>query len=258
MGHMPSEDRPIDLDDPPSGEVVEFGGDAPVRDRRWSFSAFTRSLAVDHRVVPLTAALGAVAALASLVSEWQVTTVDPEVFGDGGSANPISSGITDVGALGTGYLVGLFPLVSVVVLTLFGPPAARRLVRLVGMSIAGTMLGLLFAIAAALGSESRPVPEIYTLQFDQKQIQFSYGRGLWCAVAGVLLAMLALYLAERLAPPPASAAEASSPAEDPSWAWRRPPSPREEPAPDQPLELTVGPTKPFNLLKDDRDEPNRS
>ena len=87
MGHMPPEYRPIDLDirpapapsspplSPPE-EVVEFGGDPPASPRRRQASGALRALATDRRVVPLTALLGAVAVLASLISEWQITTVD--------------------------------------------------------------------------------------------------------------------------------------------------------------------------------------
>jgi hypothetical protein len=257
---MPPEHHPTDVDDPPASEVVEFGGEPPTTRRRFRPAGLGRSLATDRRVVPLAAALGAVALLASLVSEWQLTTVDPEVFGGEAGSHPIPTDVIDLGALGTGYLVGLFPLVAAVVLTMFGPPAGRRWVRLAGLSIGGTLLALLFATAASLGDQSRPVPEVYTLQFDENQVQFAYGRGLWCAAAGVLLAMVALYLADRR-PVTAPATGAAAPAalqDEPPWTWRRPPAAREEPAADQPLELTVGPAKPFTLLGDGRDEPDRS
>jgi hypothetical protein len=259
MVHMPSEPSPVDAGAPPDGEVVEFGGDAPASRRHWDFAGVGRSLSTDRRLVPLAAGLGAVAVLASLVSEWQVSTIDAEVFGGGPEAKPVPTGVIDLGALGAGYLIGLFPLVAAVVLTMFGPASARRWVRLVGLSVGGTLLGLLFATVSSLGDESRPMPKVYALQFDENQVQFTYGRGLWCAVVGVLLAMLALYLAGRLLPSgPAPTAGPAVPAEDPAWAWRRPPAPREETTPDQPLELTVGPAKPFQSLGDDRDEPTRS
>lgn len=267
---MPPVTRQIDLDAPPAGpagEVVEFGGDAPAPRRRWKWTAsgLWRQLAADRRVVPLTAALAAVALLASLISEWQVTTVDAEVFGGSVGAHPVSTDLTDVGALGAGYLFGLFPLVAAVVLTMFGPASGRRWARLAGLSVGGTLLGLLFATATSLGDESRAVPDLYTLQLDNDQVQFSYGRGLWCAAAGVVLAMLTLYLAERHQPSvaPETAAGSGEPAsapetEEPVWSWRRPPAPREEASPDQPLELTVGPAKPFTSWGDDRDEPTTS
>jgi hypothetical protein len=257
---MPPEHHPTDIGDPPAGGVVELGGDPPTTRRRFRPADLGRSLAADRRVVPLAAALGAVALLASLVSEWRLTTVDPEVFGGETGAHPIPTDVTDLGALGSGYLVGLFPLVAAVVLTIFGPPAGRRWVRLAGLSVGGTLLALLFATAASLGDQSRPVPGFYTLQFDANQVQFSYGRGLWCAAAGVLLAMVALYLADRrrVTAPAAGGAPPTAAVDESPWTWRRPPAPREEPAADQPLELTVGPAKPFTLQSDDRDEPDRS
>jgi len=267
MGHMPPEHRPIDLDTPPAssppsapGEVVEFGGDAPVSRRRWQPSL--RALATDRRVVPLTALLGAVAVLASLISEWQVTTVDAEEFTGGIGPHPVHTGLVDLGALGTAYLIGLFPLVAAVVLTMFGPMAARRWARLGGFCAGGTLLAVLFATAASLGSESRVVPNLYRMQFDKDQVQIAYGRGLWCAAAGVVLAMLALYLADRHQPTveatPSRPGAAPPVADEPVWGWRRPPAAREEAAPNQPLELTVAPAKPFTSLGDDRDRPGRS
>lgn len=258
MGHMPPVPRPIDLDAhhgaPQPESVVEFGGPAPRR--RWSVPGFARGLLADRRLVPLTAVLGAVAVFASLVSEWQVTTVDPQVFGGQVGMRPISTGVTDVGALGTAYLVGLFPLVATVVLTLFGPAAGRRWARLAGLSFGGTTLALVFATVASLGDQSRTVPDLYLLQFDKDQVTFVYGRGLWCAVAGVLLAMVALYLAVRHPAP--AVPQQSRGEEQPEWNWRRP-APIDEAQPDQPLELTVGPAKPFtSYAGDDRDKPSRS
>jgi hypothetical protein len=270
MGHMPPEYRPIDLDPPPveaavtdpaAEEVLEFGDDAPRSRWRWNTTGLGRALVNDRRAVPLAAGLGAVAVLASLVSEWQVTTVDPQVFGGELGGHPVATNVTDLGALGTGYLVGLFPMVLAVVLTMFGPAVGRRWAKLGGMSVGGTLLALLFATITSLGGESRTLPDLYTAQLDQDQVQFAYGRGVWCAVAGVLLAMVAIYLADRhqpVMPSPPASVEAPVVSDEPAWRWRRPPSPREEQPTEQPLELTVGPAKPFTSLRDDRDKPGRS
>ncbi|MEU4243007.1 hypothetical protein [Actinoplanes sp. NPDC026619] len=237
---MPPEHQPIDLDPSPAETVVEFG---PSRLRRWMVSGFGRNLIADRRVVPLTAALAAVALLASIVSEWQVTTVDAAMLGSGDEFGDrvVPTNVTDVGELGGAFLVGLFPLVAAVVLTMFGPPAARRWMRLSGLSVGGTLAGMLFAISVSLGGQSRVVPELYT---EPSQVDFGYGRGLWCAAAGVLLAMLALYLA-------------SSPSPD-AWAWRRATTDDEPQAVDEPLELTVGPAKPFTPLTANLDKSSRS
>lgn len=253
MGHMPPESHPIQLDRPPPEAAVEFGV-APAPRRRWSAIGFGRSMLADRRLVPVAAALAAVAFLASLVSEWQVTTI----YGGGEAGDKLlPTDVTDLGALGTGYLVGLFPLIAAVVLTMFGPPAGRRYSRLTGLSVGGTLLGLLIALATTLGGESRIITRIYTIQLDDNQLKIDYGRGLWCAFAGVLLALVALYLADRHLPagPPAVDAPAE---EEPAavWSWRRPPAVPEERDPDQPLELTVAPVKPFTSLSDDRDKPS--
>ena len=270
MGHMPPEHHPIDLDISPEtspapvpGEVVEFGGDPPESRRRRQASGFVRALTTDRRVVPLTALLGAVALLASMISEWQVTTVDAEEFTGGVGPHAVTTGLIDLGGLGAAYLIGLFPLVAGVVLTMFGPMVGRRWARLGGLCAGGTLLAVLFATEASLGGESRVVPNLYRMQFDKDQIEIAYGRGLWCAAAGVVLAMLALYLADRHQPrvvaAPSESGGAPPPVADESaWGWRRPPAAREEADPDQPLELTVGPAKPFTSLGDDRDEPLRS
>jgi len=266
MGHMPPEHQPIDLDVPPApapGEVVEFGGDAPVSRPRRQAGGFLRALATDRRVVPLTALLGGVAVLVSMISEWQVTTVDAEEFTGGVGPHTVSTGLIDLGALGSAYLIGIFPLVAAVVLTLFGPAAGRRWARLGGLCAGGTLLAVLFATTASLGSESRVLPNLVRMQFDKDQIQMAYGRGLWCAAVGVVLAMVALYLADRHQPrvpaPPSGSGDAPPPiADEPVWSWRRPPAAREEADPDQALELTVGPAKPFTSLGDDRDKPSRS
>lgn len=252
MGHMPPESHPIQLDRPPPEAVVEFGA-APAPRRRWSTIGFGRSMLADRRLVPVAAALAAVAFLASLVSEWQVTTVDGSEAGD----KLLPTDVTDLGALGAGYLVGLFPLVAAVVLTMFGPPAGRRYSRLTGLSVGGTLLGVLIALATTLGGESRIITRIYAIQLDDNQMKFGYGRGLWCAFAGVLLALVALYLADRHLP--AGPPSVDAPAEDAPatvWSWRRPPAAPEERDPDQPLELTVAPVKPFTSLSDDRDKPS--
>jgi len=242
--------------------VVEFGGDAPVSRRRWQPSEVLRALATDRRAVPLTALLGALAVLVSLISEWQVTTVDAEEFTGGVGPHAVSTGLIDLGALGSAYLIGLFPLAAAVVLTMFGPAAGRRWARLGGLCAGGTLLAVLFATTASLGSESRVVPNLYRMQFDKNQVQIAYGRGLWCAAAGVVLVMLALYLADRHqprvpAPPSASGGAPPEVADESAWGWRRPPAVREEADPDQPLELTVAPAKPFTSWGDDRDKPNR-
>jgi hypothetical protein len=253
MGLMPaSQPQPIDATPPEA--VVEFGPSRPPRPR-WSGAAVARGLLADRRVVPLSAVLAAVAFFGSIVSEWQVTTVDQAYSLTGHGKLSLPTGAADLGAFGTGLLIGIFLLVITVVLTMFGPRAGRRYASLVGLSAGGTLLGLLLALSFSLGSDSRTVPRTF-IDVDSNDIQVAYGRGLWCAIAGTLLAMLALYLAGRVAPPfPGEEAEA----EDPPavWSWRGPRE-TEQPMVEEPLELTVSPVQPFSPSTDDRGKPNGS
>jgi hypothetical protein len=257
---------------PPAEAVIEFGGgpeeDTPSPRGRRSLTELTRELAADRRTVPLAAVVGAVALFASLISEWQITVLDTSQFGESQGGNrPLPAGVTDLGALGSGYVVGLFALAGAVVLVLFGPPAGRRHVRLLGMTAAGVLLGLLAALASSLGASSRALSSVYTFDLDDDQIQLTYGRGIWCAFLGVLAVLLALWLAGRHLPPdtpivvakdePEEPVEAAPPPGPVVWSWRRPA--KEEPAddeeqPDAPIDLTVSSTTPFTLRDEDRDK----
>ncbi len=255
----------------PPETMVEFGTDPDVprsRRRRWSVPEVAAGLAADRRAVPLAAVVGAVALFASLMSEWQITVMDTTPFGESrSSSRPLPSGIGDLGALGGGYLAGLFALTGATVLVLFGPAAGRRHARLLGLATGGVLLAVLAAIAASLGDTSRAVDTIFTLELDEEQLQLSYGRGLWCAFFGVAAVLLALYLAGRHTPAAeGAAADAGAGAgEQPApeveapvvWSWRRPKAGTdEERLPDAPFDLTVSSTTPFTSLSDDRDKPS--
>ncbi|XVU25421.1 hypothetical protein ACQPZJ_51030 [Actinoplanes sp. CA-054009] len=245
---MPAQQQPIDLGVAPAESVVEFGPEPPSRQRRWPSGGVFRELAGDRRVVPVLAVLAGIAALASLFSEWQVTTVDAEVLSGDSGQRAVAARIGDLGALGTGYLLGLFLVVPAVVLTMFGPPAGRRYFRLAGLSAAGTALGLLVALAAELGESSGAIDRVYEIALDGDQISLTYGRGIWCALAAVVLALAALVQAGRyLGRPDKVDDEAPAPAE--TWSWRRPAGADERP-PDAPLDLTVAPAKPFTSYGD--------
>ena len=258
MGRMSSEPQ----------AVVEFGPapeESPAGRRRWNVTEFAAGLAGDRRVVPLAAAVGAVALFGALVSEWQITVLDASRFAGGDNvAGPLTIGIADLGALGGGFLAGMFVLVAAAVLVIFGPVAGHGYARLVGLSTGGVLLALLAALASTLGDTTRAVEGIFLLEFEGDQMQLSYGRGLWCALIGVLAVMLALYLSGRHTPPaPATSSTSSSSSEDdpvdepaPVWSWRRPRTDAPpEPGPDAPLDLSVSSTTPFTSLSDDRDKP---
>ncbi|MGX6604666.1 hypothetical protein ACWKSP_21425 [Micromonosporaceae bacterium Da 78-11] len=246
--------------DTTSGQVIEFGVE-PAPRRRPGGSRVLPALIGDHRVMPLAAGLGAVAAFASLISEWQVTTMDGAVYESGTIGDKIiPADLGDLGALGTGYLVALFPLVAAVVLTMFGPAAGRRYARLAGLSVGGTLLGLLLALAVTLGRQSRVISRVYTMELDGDQVSVTYGRGLWCAFFAVLATLAALYLAGRHTPVATieDGPDEPSAAEPPAvWSWRRPRSVDEESVLDEPFELTVSSAPPFTAPVDDRDNTHR-
>ena len=251
---------------PETGEaVVEFGPDDDAeraQRRRVPVGDFLTQLGADHRLVPLAAALGGVALFGSLVSEWQVTQIDGAFFGDGEVGNrPLAAGLPDLGAWGGGYLSGLFLLAATVVLTLFGPAAGRRYARLGALSVGGVLLAMVLAQLSYLGDTSVLVGQLSATNLDDDQLIVERGRGIWCAAAGVALVLLAMVLAGRhLAAGPAQVAEGDDEepviaAGTPSWSWRRPAGPVDDP-PDAPFDLTVTPAQPFASSPDNRDKPS--
>jgi hypothetical protein len=269
MGDMPDQQRasspPIPEEVPAAPEtVIEFGAGEPARTsrRRPRLSGLVAGLAGDRRVVPLAAALGGVALFASLVSEWQVTMLDTsEVQSSLSGLQPIPTDLVDLGGWAAGYLVGLFLLVSATVLVLFGPLPGRRYARLAGLSAGGVLLGLLAALEPTLDDVSRTLGYAIRFQVAQGHVQQSAGRGIWCAVAGVVAVMVALHLSGRHQPAAsietAPAADGQPVAETPEavWSWRRPGSDEEDRPPAAPFDLEVTSTTPFTTLRDDRDKP---
>lgn len=261
MVHMAIEAQPTGK---PQESVVEFGV-APGSGRpRWNAGGFFAGLAADRRTVPLSALLGAVALFGSLVSEWQVTSVDLTAFGGVRSSDrPMTSGVADLGGWGGGYLAGLFVLAAATVLVLFGPAAGRRYARLIGLSNAGVLLAMLVAITQSLQHSSRALELVYTLSLSQDQLRLGYGRGLWCAFVGVAAVTLALYLAERHIPEPAAAPppadQPALPVEPAPWSWRRPRPAHEDrdESTGQPFDLTVSSAPYTQLNEDHRDKPNK-
>lgn len=239
--------------------VVEFGPDDDlVRTprRRFSVGGFAAGLADDRRLVPLAAVLGGVALFGSLVSEWQITVVDGAFWGDGEvGTRSLETMVADLGGWGGGYLTGLFLLVAAATITLFGPPAGRRYARLAALGVGGVLLGMLAALGSYLGETSGILGEFGASGLEADQLSMSRGRGIWCAVVGVALVVLAMYLAGRGSTP----APEESPAEEPApvWSWRRPREVAEdEGPPDAPFDLTVTPLKPFTAARDNLDKPS--
>jgi hypothetical protein len=246
--------------------VVEFGpdDDAPrAPGRRVPVGELLNGLAGDRRLVPLAAALGGVALFGSLISEWQLTQVDGSFWGDGQVGDrPLVTTIADLDGWGGGYLTGLFLLVAAVVLTLFGPPAGRRYARLSALSVAGVLLAMVVALASYLGDTSLIVGQLNASNLEDDQVTITQGRGIWCAMAGVVLILLAMVLAgrhQRTGPVPLEDPAQPTPAdhpEAPAWSWRRPAGREEDGPPDAPFDLTVAPAKPFTTSQENRDKPS--
>ena len=245
----------------PAEAVVQFGPeeDTAREQRRSRPGVHLAELAGDRRIMPLAAALGGVALFGSLVSEWQITSIDGSLFGDGEvGIRPLETTVADLGSLGGGYLTGLLLLVPAVVLTMFGPAAGRRYTRLAGLSIGGVLLGILAATGSHLGDTSLTVGQPGLNGLEENQVTITHGRGIWCAAAGVALMLLAMYLAGR-APGAAPSQQQEAPVEEPPavWSWRRPaPNEAEEGPPEAPFDLTVAPAKPFTASEDNRDKPS--
>jgi hypothetical protein len=175
MVPMPPDQQPASSAPPPPEAVVEFGTEPeepsrPSR-RRWHPAGVAASLAADRRVVPLAAVLGGVALFASLVSEWQITSIDTTAFGGIQSGlQPIPTDLIDLGSWGAGYLAGLFVLAGATVLALFGPAPGRRYARLIGLSTGGMLLALLAALAPTLDDISRTLGYVIRYQLDAGRV----------------------------------------------------------------------------------------
>lgn len=226
-----------------SESVIEFGAsgreDTPRR------MPYLRELGSDRRVPTLLAGLGGVAAFASMISEWQVTTMRDVVFADGevGEARVFPAGLIELGGPGAAYLTGLFLLVTAVVLTLCGPAAGRRYSRLAGLGVGGVQLALVLGMVQMLGRRSLLYSPFLSVQIDDEAPAIDYGRGVWCALAAVAATLAALWLAGRAARPEHGPAPRSrSRVEDDS-------------VPGTPLELSITPAAPFASFPADRDQP---
>lgn len=221
--------------------VVEFGPEPPPSRR----ASFLTGLAIDRRVVPLAAALGMLALFASLVSEWQVTKIDATVFRDVQTGSrTFRATVAELDGWGTAYLVGMFFLTAAVVLTLAGPAPGRAYARLAALSTGGVMLAVVAAVWSSLDEKTWVAGQLDVSGLESDQMELTTGRGPWCAAAGIVLVLLAMYLAGRRIP------------EAPAAAWRRPPAEEDEGPPDAPFELTVAPAQTWSASEESRDKPS--
>ncbi|MGN9907969.1 hypothetical protein ACTMTJ_10520 [Phytohabitans sp. LJ34] len=258
----PQADIGARLDEP---AVVEFGADAPVRQRPRASQILT-AVRKDWRLVPIVAGLSAVAIFASLVGEWQTTTFTPQsiVLPPEQVPPPGTAGVADLGGYATGYLIGIFVLVGCMSLLLFGRPAMRAQLRVLGLTAAGLSAAILAGATVWLDDHSASY-QLSRLFFGPQgpTYELAYGRGLPMAFLGIAGFAIAFYLAGRLMPAPAvepAAAGAGADAEprdaatQVDWPWRRPRAAQEPDDLDSdlppPADLTVGPTAPFVPMHD--------
>ncbi|MGC4744865.1 hypothetical protein ACLQ28_04260 [Micromonospora sp. DT201] len=221
--------------------VIEWGSVDPAPRRRFgmSLAGFTQ----DPRLPLLLAGLGAVAGVASLFGEWLVMTV-PNAGPEGGTIE-VPAGVSDVGGFGVGYLVGLLGFVCIVALALRGTAVVRPNARLVGLTLAGALLGLLVAATATL-NEAGERNYFYSTQ---DGFRAEYGRGLVMAFAACVLLGAALWLAPSAPPgalvgPPEDDGPGGVPATRP-WRRRRDTDPAQDDGLPAPADLTVTPAAPF-------------
>ncbi|MEU9505491.1 hypothetical protein AB0D32_04315 [Micromonospora sp. NPDC048170] len=234
-----SQDSPIPRQEHRSdgAAVLEWGATEP--DAPGRFGRTLSGLGRDRRLPVLLAALGAVAALASMLGEWQVMTL-PNAGPQGNTPLRVPGGVSDIGGFGVGYLVGLFALVCTVVLALRGTLPVRPNARLAGLALAGAMLALLVATVASLDEAGQRV--FYYSTDDGFRVE--YGRGLVTAFLACALFAAALKLAPTGAPPPG---EDAGGGEEPvrRSRWRGPGRDDGDDGLPAPADLTVGPAIPF-------------
>ncbi|MEU0152284.1 hypothetical protein [Micromonospora fulviviridis] len=235
------QDLPIPRQDNRS-TVVEWGDAEPAPSGRVGRSL--AGLGRDHRLPPVLAGLGAVAAVASLIGEWLVMTV-PDEGPDGSTTVRLPSGVAQVGGFGVAYLVGLLGLAAAVALALRGAPAVRQHARLAGLGLAAALLAVLVATASSLqelGQRALFFPP-------EQRLQVEHGRGLVTAFLSTLLLAATLHLSGRSDAEPADRAgepgaePATGPADGRSGRGRR--RPAEDEMPPAPADLSVQPTTPF-------------
>ncbi|GIE32009.1 hypothetical protein Ait01nite_050540 [Actinoplanes italicus] len=230
---------PMAQDDPHPESVITFGDD----DGAGTESArqrFLRGLARDRRLPVLVAGLGAVAAFGSLISEWQTTTIDGLMFdADGlGVETILLTRLLDLGGVGGGYLGGLSLVAVTIVLTLFGPAPGRPYARLAGFALGGVLLALIMALVQHLNTTSVMIPQYYTAELDS--MRMAHGRGLWCALAAVVAALITLWLGPRATGTPQKSVETVQNDHD------------------DPLDLSITPAAPFARFPGELDQPHRS
>lgn len=226
-----SQDLPIPRQDDRAddGSVLEWG--APGRPTGRRFGHWPTALRRDHRLPPVLALLGAVAATASMAGEWLVMTV-PNGGPEGSGTIRVPGGVAEVGGFGIAYLVGSLLLSVAVALSLRGRPAARHDARVAGLAVAGALVVLLTVTAFSLDDSGQRA----LFYSPEDGFRVDYGRGLVMAFVAVALVGAALLTAVPQPNVRPDHGDGTGPAEvDPGGDDR----------PAAPAELTVAPTVPF-------------
>ncbi|MFV2008275.1 MULTISPECIES: hypothetical protein [unclassified Micromonospora] len=215
----------------------------------------------------LLAAVGVLAAAGSLGGVWLTFEIPGIDVGNGG---PYAAAVrlAELGAFGTGYLLGLLALLVCAALTLFGSHRNRPDTRIAGLTIGAGLVALLVTVMLngdELIRSSLQVPA-------EMEVLVSRGTAVTAGLVGVGALLLALYLAGRTAAGrsgttgsggadieggvdhgrgldgserPATG-DPAGPAPAPTdLPWRRPRDTAPEPGGGAPADLTVGPTAPF-------------
>ena len=211
-------------------DVVEFGPASvpapPRRELRWHAVVSSRLTTV------ALAAVGAGAALASLVAEWQ--TIDTGAGPEGDYFVPVPRLANSVWSVPAGpvYLVGLMLLAAAVAVALYGPPRGRAAARVAGLGLAVALFAVVAAAASAL-TEPREVPQFWAVEAEMlNRFTVRLGQGVVAALAGIALLGFALLTAHRAEP----VAHPAAPRDD-----------DDEPDDGEPrdVELTVATAAPF-------------
>jgi len=228
--------------------VVEFGGEEPAPRR--PFARVVARFAGDRRSVVALALAAAAMGVWSLVTRWYSITMPNGDSTDTGEPRDLTLafGASDAGASSTAYLMGLMGLAVAFALVLFGPMAARRVARLGGIALAGTMVAVLVGVSLTYDS----VGGTRFLFGPSVHYVFATHSGLVAAYLAAGLGGLGLILAEA----PAATWSAPDGADpEPAAGWRPPRPARDETAAEvaaaAPIDLTVAPARPFARPADD-------
>ncbi|BCB80664.1 hypothetical protein Pflav_070740 [Phytohabitans flavus] len=173
MSQEPQADIGARLDEP---AVVEFGDDEPAAKRPRAAQVLT-AVRRDWRLVPVIAGLSAVAIFASLIGEWQTTTFTPsDLFGP--VPQPTTASLPDLGGYAAGYLIGIFLLVACTSLILFGRPAMRDQLRILGLTAAGISGAVLISMVVWLDENSAALAAAdFFIGSQGPAYELTYGRG---------------------------------------------------------------------------------